>query len=96
MRFYHTKCGGEIDIKHRKCLRCGKKWNPISFRLDPSSIRMKQDRKSRPSNYRLFKQEREVFNKTISKLPKWPRWARILTSVVVIAAIAVIIYLVWR
>jgi len=95
MRFYHTKCGGEIDVRTRQCLRCKKKWNPISFRFTPSEIRMKQERKTRPA-YKPFKQEREVFNKTVSKLPKWPRWARILTSIAVLAIIVVIILIVSR
>jgi len=96
MRFYHTKCGGEIDTKQRQCLRCKKKWNPISFKLDPTGIRMRQERRQRTTSYKPFKQEREVFNKTVSKLPKWPRWARILTTVAVIAIIVAIIILVRR
>ena len=48
MRFIHTKCGGEIDIKKRQCTKCKKKWNPISFRLDPTGIRPMVDRKGRP------------------------------------------------
>lgn len=39
MRFIHTGCGGEIDVKKRQCTRCKKKWDPISFRLDPTGIR---------------------------------------------------------
>jgi len=40
VKFYHTKCGGEIDLKARRCTECGKKWNPITFRLDPVGIRL--------------------------------------------------------
>ena len=39
MKFYHTKCGGIIDTDKRRCTRCKKKWNLISFRLDPTGIR---------------------------------------------------------
>jgi len=102
MRFYHTKCGGEIDVRSRRCLKCKKKWNPISFRFDPTGIRPIVDRKGRPLPDRIVpKVERKTWGvpylyTVVSKLPKWPRWARILTTVVVFAAIAVIIYLIVR
>jgi len=39
MRFMHTKCGGEINVKKRRCTKCGKKWSQVSFRLDLTGIR---------------------------------------------------------
>jgi hypothetical protein len=27
MKYYHTRCGGAIDVKTKTCTRCKKKWN---------------------------------------------------------------------
>ena len=98
MRYIHTKCGGEIDVKKRQCTRCKKVWNPISFRLDPYGIRPMLDRKGRVMPDRVKPKQQvksyadwgEVF---VNKLPHWPRWARILTTVVFVAiAIVIILY----
>ena len=83
-------------MKHRQCMRCKKKWDPISFRFDPTGIRPMRDRKNRPKFDKVLKRERDVFDKSVSKLPRWPRWARILTSAVVIAIIVTIIVLLRR
>lgn len=101
MRFYHTKCKGEIDVKKRQCTGCKKKWNPISFRFDPTGIRPIVDRKGKllPDKYQKLvdKQKKySLFNIAVSKLPKWPKWARIVTTVVVIAIVVLIIYLIRR
>jgi hypothetical protein len=110
MRYYHTKCGGEIDVKKRQCTRCKKKWDPISFRLDPVSIRPMLDKKGKPlpDKVKGYKVEEKplpsklayivgvpYLDTFVSKLPKWPRWARILVSAAVIALIVILI-LVWR
>jgi len=47
MRFVHTKCGGEINVKKRLCTRCKKKWNPVAFRVDAFGIRPMVDSKGR-------------------------------------------------
>jgi len=61
MRFQHTNCGGEIDVKKRQCVRCKKKWDPISFRLDPTSIRPMVDKKGKlvPGGEDIEKLKRE-------------------------------------
>lgn len=103
MRFYHTKCGGEIDVKKRQCKRCKKKWDPISFKLDPIGIRVMRDKMGRPlpdkHQKTLEVQEPAIprwmkfavgvpyLDTVVSKLPRWPRWARILTTAVVLGLI---------
>lgn len=110
MRFYHTKCGGEIDVKKRKCTRCKKKWNPIWFRLDPSSIRpmrIAEISHTKPGD-KVMRVDRRVpqgklawisrvpgANILPSILPNWPRWARILATVVFVAA-AIAAYILLR
>lgn len=102
MRFYHTKCQGEIDVKKRQCTKCKKKWNPISFRFDPTSIRPLVDRKGRALPDRLVpKVERKTWgipylNTVVSKLPKWPRWARVAVSLVVLVVVALVVYFLVR
>ena len=101
MRFYHTKCGGEIDVKKRQCTRCKKRWDPIWFRFDPTGIRPLVDRKGKPlpEKYQKWVDKSKKYSlttKVVSRLPKWPRWARILTSVIVIAIVIVIIYFIRR
>lgn len=110
MRFTHTKCGGEIDVKKRQCRRCKKKWDPISFRFDPVGIRAMVDKKGRPLPDRQVKSKPEeldplarklmfifgvpYLDTVISKLPKWPRWARILTTVVIVGLVILAIELI--
>jgi hypothetical protein len=101
MRFYHTTCKGEIDVKKRQCTKCKKKWNPIAFRFDPTGIRPIVDRKGRPLPDRVLKVERKTWgipylNTVVSKLPKWPRWARVLVTLGVLVVIVLIIYYIWR
>lgn len=104
MRAYHTKCGGEIDVKARRCRRCKKKWDPVSFRLDPTGIRPMLDKRGRtmPDEGRPTPKEGsplpwwsspEAF---VSKLPKWPKWARVVTTVVVVGLAILVIYLIRR
>lgn len=47
MRFVHVKCGGEIDVEKRTCLRCKKKWSRVAFRYDPTGIRPMVDAKGK-------------------------------------------------
>jgi len=32
--YIHTKCGGKIDSKDRRCLKCKKKWNWLTWLLN--------------------------------------------------------------
>ena len=112
MRFYHTKCGGEIDVKKRQCTRCKKRWNPISFRLDPVGIRPIVGREkpkfsdSKPNPVpRSYASWVDKVPKVVdlgltralaSKLPKWPRWARLLATGVFVLIVVVVIILVRR
>lgn len=107
MRFMHTKCGGEIDVKTRQCRRCKKKWDPISFKLDPIGIRPIVDKFGRPKLDKHGRTEEEhisslpkwmttfigapYLDAVVSKLPKWPRWARILTASAIVAGVVLLI-----
>lgn len=107
MRFIHTKCGGEIDVKKRQCTKCKHKWNPISFRLDPTGIRMMVDRKGRPvpggedvkklkKKYAPWADKVPGTGKFAGLLPNWPRWARVLSTAAFVVVVALIIYFVVR
>ena len=87
MRFVHTKCGGEIDVKKRQCMRCKKKWDPVSFRLDPTGIRPMVDGRGRlvPGGEDIEKLRKQFasgkrkgalptgksYASWLDKLPKW-------------------------
>jgi len=101
--FIHIKCGGAIDTEKRICTRCGRRWNPISFWLTPSGIRMIPVRKER-----VLKYSKEALKKKnlsgvaripgvagiAGLLPKWPRWARILATAVFVVIVILVILLV--
>jgi len=102
VRFQHTKCGGEIDVKKRQCMRCKKKWDPISFRLDPTGIRPMVDKKGRPApggqdikklkkQYAGWADSVPGAGKFAGILPKWPRWARITATVAFVAVVVTLI-----
>lgn len=107
MRFTHTKCGGEIDVKKRQCLRCKKKWDPISFRFDPTGIRPLVDKHGKPKPDKVGGVEKEhipsiprwmqyfigapYLDAFVSRLPKWPRWVRISVSVGIITGVVLLI-----
>ena len=69
MRVMHTKCGGEIDVKTRQCRRCKKRWDPVSFKLDPIGIRPMLDARGRPLPDREGKGVTEE-----EYTPSIPRW----------------------
>lgn len=111
MRFTHTKCGGEINTKTRQCKRCKKKWDPISFKIDPVGIRPMVDSKGRPKLDRKHEEKEPVssiprwmmfaagvpyLDAVVSKLPKWPRWARILTAAVIVTGLVLLVQFVIR
>ena len=92
MEFFHIKCGGLIDTRHRKCTKCRKKWNILNFyfntemRLVPSI----HQSTSKP----LSSMTAKDFAK---KLPKWPKWLRIVVSLVILVAIiSLVVFLTWR
>jgi len=45
MRFVHIKCGGEIDVEKRRCMRCKKRWSRVGFKIDATGIRPMVDSK---------------------------------------------------
>ena len=103
MRFIHTKCGGEIDVKKRQCMKCKKKWGFFAFRFNPTGIRPMTDRKGRPvpeESIRRLEGTNWVRKfpgvvRFARLLPKWPRWARILAvSTILVAIVTSIILLV--
>lgn len=110
MRFVHTKCGGEIDVKKRQCTKCKHKWDPISFRLDPTGIRPMVDKKGKPipdlvhpKQVKVKKKKKQYSSwadsipgagRFASILPRWPRWARITATLVFVVIVVVAIILV--
>lgn len=110
MRFQHVGCGGEIDVKNRQCTRCKKKWNPIAFRLDPTSIRPlivggrpapdkdkidKLNTSIRKANYAKWAEKVPGATILPRLLPKWPRWTRILTTAVFVVVVVLVILWAW-
>lgn len=106
MRFYHVKCGGEVDVRKRTCMHCKKKWDPVSFRLDPTGIRPLVERgrlvldKVKPKqpvkSYASWADKLAPVAAFASKLPRWPRWARILVTVAVVSITILIVITVRR
>lgn len=103
MRFIHVGCGGEIDTKKRMCLKCKKKWNPISFLTTSSEIRPMVDKRGKPvpdrvspttprkKTYASWADKFPLLGRVLRFLPKWPRWARILVVLAFIGLIIVVI-----
>jgi len=97
MRFKHKGCGGEVDTKARKCLKCNKKWGRSSF-LFATDLRPmvgvdgQLKTKERPvsekplvgqTSYAKWGDKVPGVSQIASHLPNWPRWVRILVFVVV-------------
>ena len=100
MQFYHNKCTGEIDVKGRRCKRCGKRWDPVAF-LFATDIRPIRTQIVRPTfkksdgkQYSAWANKLPGVGQVASLLPKWPRWARILSFLVFVAVVAGIIALI--
>lgn len=104
MRYQHTRCGGEIDVKRRRCLKCKKGWNPISFMVTTNEIRPMVDKKGRVVLNKPVVKPRVTYapwadklpgvGKVAGFLPNWPRWARILVTILFILVVVGIIYLI--
>ncbi len=105
--YIHAHCGGVV--KGRKCLRCGKKWNIISFWVDPSGIRpqiMNREEYEKKSGAKVTVKKGATYAKwadklpgvstVASRLPNWPRWARLLTAGLLVAGLLVVIILLPR
>lgn len=104
MRFMHTKCGGDIDIKTKTCLRCSKHWNWFTWWMTATEIRPVAEIPTRKVGDRAIslKPTRKQYAGWADKvpgatllpgmLPNWPRWARILAT---ITSIGVIVFLLW-
>lgn len=101
MRYLHTGCGGTVE--NRKCLKCGKKWNIISWWLNPSGIRPDLGRPTTRKQVRIMDTSRHTsYAKwgdsvpgvpvVAGRLPNWPRWARILSSTLVVGLIVLLIW----
>jgi len=106
MNYIHTKCGGLINVSHRQCTKCLKKWNIISFWLNSNQIRPVPEVKGlegkqyvRPVRSKAKKAkyvdwiERNSPGayKIASKLPNWPRWARLTFTVLIIAVVVALV-----
>lgn len=96
---HSPKCKGSIDIKKRKCLKCGRRWNRISFLLDPNGIRpvrIISRKSSKPTTYSSWADKLPGPGLVAGALPNWPRWARLLTGFVLIMVLSLVIWLVIR
>jgi len=101
--YIHTKCGGEVStnfITGRRCKKCGKKWNPVSFlftmnEIRPVTIRVPYKAKKGVSHAKWGDKIPGVRD-FINILPNWPRWARISVTVAFVVVVAVIIFLIRR
>lgn len=94
--YIHTECGGEINTKGRRCTRCKKKWNPISFIFDPTGIRPTKVRvpyepMRKPTTHARWGDKIPGVGTIAGLLPNWPRWLRILSVVVIIGIVVFII-----
>ncbi len=104
--FVHKHCGGFVS-SWGHCEKCGKRWNPIGFWLNPNIA--KQVQAAHLTKEEVAKKLAERHKKTTyagwadrlpgvgavaSALPNWPRWVRILVLLVLIAGIALLIVLV--
>jgi len=98
--YVHTHCGGIISS--RKCTKCGKKWNIISFLLTPTEIRpqamskeeylKKTSKTLKKTSYMKWADKLPGVSWVPQHLPNWPRWARILSSIIVFSGIGYGLY----
>jgi hypothetical protein len=80
MKFIHNKCGGLIDPKGKRCTKCKKQWNFLSFIFNKDISPIPEPK--------VYWSIGPLTPQTVAKhLPKWPRWARLLSSVIVIGGL---------
>lgn len=99
MAFYHTKCGGNISILRGKCIKCGKRWNPISFLFNTEMMPVPRKEKTKskkvstrkPTSYAQWADKWHGVPTIASRLPNWPRWARALTGLIFFGGIVFLI-----
>lgn len=102
----HSKCGGEVDTKSRRCLKCKKQWGYLAFIFDPKGLRLINipipyepiREKEEGTSYAKWADKLPYVGVVASKLPKWPRWARIVATIALYGIIGFIIYILiwWR
>ena len=105
MRFIHTKCGGDIDVRTKTCTNCKKRWNWITWWLSTTEIRPVAEVPTRKVGDRVVRVKRKQYASwgdrlpgvavIAGRLPNWPRWARIVATLVVLGIIVGIVLLVW-
>jgi len=107
LRMKHVKCGGEIYVPDRKCIKCGKRWNPVSFQItneirpmtDSSGKVMVTTNKEhlgikverKPTSYVKWMDNLGPAGTIASRLPNWPRWARLLVGTTVIGGVVILV-----
>lgn len=90
-------------------MRCKKKWDPISFKLDPNGIRPMIDVGGRllpdkagletpreQSTYAKWGDKVPGLAVFAGRLPQWPRWARVLVALALLGVIIGVIVLLRR
>lgn len=93
--YTHTKCGGTIDIRHRSCLKCKKRWSIIDFVIDPVGIRpilIKEEVSTKKRTYASWADKLPYVGIVAGVLPNWPRWLRILVFVAAIGIVYTLLY----
>jgi len=104
MKFIHSKCGGDIDIKTKTCTRCKKHWNWFTWWMTATEIRPIAEMPTQKVGDRVHRVQRKRYaswgdklpgvGAIASRLPNWPRWARIVSTLVVIGIVVAIVLLV--
>ena len=77
----HTKCGGEVDVKKRICLKCGHKWGPLEIWSDPvglRQVRIPEPRKVGKRTYASWAEKVPYVSQVASVFPAWKRGYRLL------------------
>lgn len=110
MEFYHTTCGGRIDVKSRSCLKCRKKWTWVSFKFTLTEIRQVPiSLAKKKARVRTIRPGATSYAKWADNLPdgigggftrgmasRLPNWPRWARILVVVVFVGIIIVLLWR
>ena len=102
MRYIHTKCDGNIDIKTRTCTKCKKHWNWFTWITTATEIRPIAEVPTQKVGDRTLRIKRKQYASwgdkipgvsiIAGRLPNWPRWARLLTTG---TFVGIIVFLLW-
>lgn len=94
MPFYHVSCGGDISRLRRKCLKCGKKWDLVTFLVTPYEIRLRPTLRETPKEkLKAPKWATKLgLDWFVELMPRWPRWVRILIVLAIYGGVGTLIW----